>query len=114
MCLGYFLKMGREGVVYSRTAQGSNQRQCLRRKLLRRHDAEARCDLRDETHENGRTLRDNPRSAMKRAASVNDFASAPRTAKYPFPNGSPSPTRAPNANTWSDAKAVSGLSISSP
>src|SRR5215831_19666388 len=54
----HVLEMFDECVVDRCAAQPADERNGLRRELLRHHDAEARCDLRDKANQNWRALLD--------------------------------------------------------
>jgi len=97
MAARYLPEMLDEGVVHSRPADCADDRNGLRRELLRDHRPEARRDLRDEANQ-------------QRAL----FASMPRTTKYPLSDGFAAPGPLPKANTCTHASAVSGSDMSSP
>jgi hypothetical protein len=111
MAARYLLEMLDEGVVHGRPPDCADDRNSLRRELLRDHRPEAGRDLRDEANQQRGAFF---YTAMKRPACVTLFASMPRTTKYPLSDGFAAPGPLPKANTCTHASAVSGSDMSSP
>src|SRR5262245_48166575 len=103
----HVLEMLDECVVHRCAAQPADERNGLRRELLRYHDPKRDATCAIKRTRIGALSSTTLRSTMNRAACVTLFARMPRTAKYPLSAASAEPGRPPKANTSMHESAAS-------